>query len=226
MRDRKDSILPWYGYLLLALLVFAIFMFDWVSYYGIASIAEKYQWSPLMDGVVGHTATIVVWGAGSVSVLALLKRKWQVDLWAAGASPGKAGLVFSILCVVVMTAVLWLMNGGVKPLLEYQSAIRRLGSYGWTDFILQNIYYVLEMLVALLMCALGQRAGEILTGKRSFPWGAVILGILWGSVHFFSKNYVVGLVSIGLGFLLGLPYLFLNRNAKLAWLFMCMMFIL
>ncbi len=127
---------------------------------------------------------------------------------------------------LVMTAALWLMNGGVKPILEYQSAIRRLGPHGWIDFILQNIYYAFEMLVALLMCALGQEAGEILTAKKKIPWGGILLGILWGLPHLLSKNLLVGLVSIIIGILLGLPYLLLNKNAKLTWLFMFLMFVL
>lgn len=226
MNVKNPSVLKWYEYLLRIIPVFAIFMFDFVSYMVWGKIVDQYRLSELTKAICAHMSTIFVWIVGGVLILMLFKKKCGIDLLQSQSRPAKRGVILSIICVVVMTVFLYAVSGGVKPVLEYQSAIRRLGSLGWIDFILQNIYYVFEMFMALMMCALGQEAGEALTTRKKVPWGGLVLGIAWGLPHILSKNFVVGLMSVAIGIILGLPYVLLNKNAKLSWIFMFLMFVL
>lgn len=226
MREKKQSTLEWQACLLLVILVFALFMFDFISVSIGTKIAVLYQLSKLTENIGKLMATILVWGIGGWIIITLLKKKSRIDLFEAKSNPTKTGIITSIILVILMTVFMYLTSGGFKPLLEYQSVIRRLGSLGWIAFILQNIYYGLEMFLALLMCAFGQMLGEVLTAKTRLPWGSIVLGILWGLPHILSKNLMLGLMAIAIGIVLGLPYLLLNRNAKLSWIFMFLMFVL
>ena len=180
-----------------------------------------------MTAMAANFTTTLIWIVVSFSILTFANRKWKYNLFQTPENTNKTGVWVSVFLVFVVTAMMFMIWEGFKPWLEYQKKIALLGEFGWISFILQNIYYVFEMLLALIMVAFGQHALDTITLKRNIPWGGFILGVMWGLPHIFTKNMLSGwLFFLVLGVILGLPYILTNRNAKLAWLFMTVMFIL
>ena len=171
--------------------------------------------------------TIFLWGTAIAFLLCILKSKTYLNLFSkAGGGLSQSNTVLCVVIVLCMTAVMWIINGSFKPLKELHWFLGFGNMAGWTGFVLQNTYYVLEMLLALMIVHYGQIAGELLTLKRNIPWGSVLLSLAWGLPHIFTKNLSVGLFSLVFGLALGALYMLTGRNGRKALLYMSLAFIL
>ena len=66
---------------------------------------------------------------------------------------------------------------------EYQNFVQYHGTIGLIPWIFQNIYYVIESMLVVLLLALMQRAGEIWFKNDRFPYGGIGLLLTWGISH-------------------------------------------
>ncbi|MDV0447696.1 hypothetical protein MsAg5_16070 [Methanosarcinaceae archaeon Ag5] len=223
----QESKIKWFWYVFIIGSAFIILFSDVLSAFFWGMLAEQFQLSKLATSCGAHITTIMIWIVGSYLLLNFIHKKFNFNLFKVQTGTTKRGILLCIILVVLVTVFMFVLWGGFKPWLEYQSAITRLGAYGWVDFILQNIYYIFEMLVCLILVAFGQKAGEAATSLNKIPWGGLLLGIIWGLPHALTKgDLTVGLSSFAIGIILGLPYILLNRNAGQTWAFMAFMFIL
>ncbi len=217
----------WYLYGLIVIIAFFIFTMDIVSVLGWEALGEKYQFSPFTILLCTRFTTTIIWCILSLLVLNFSKKKFQFNIFENKSTPSTKSIIICVLLTIIITVVQYILWGGFKPWLEFLGFTKRFNNLGIIGFIAQCIYYIFEMLVALIMVVFGQKAGEVLTKSNKIPWGAIIFGFIWGLPHWLTQgDLVVGIVSIVLGFIIGLPYLLLNRNTKLTWFFMFIMFLL
>jgi len=85
------------------------------------------------------------------------------------------GFIICTILAVVVTALMGVLWGGLKPYLELQAHLRELGGSGSLYFVLQIVYYFFEMFIALMIVVFAQKALELLTLKKKVPWGGIIL---------------------------------------------------
>ena len=224
MKNRTEGIsIKWHWHFLIVVLAIAILLSDFLT---AKAWATQTQLSELMQDACSHLTSSIIWGAGSLLLIYFACRKWGFNIFQKQPKPTNNALVINIFLVVAITAILWLLVGGFKPYMEYLGARERVGDSAWILFITQNIYYVFEMMICLVIIIFAQMAMEALSCAKKVPWGGIVLGLSWGLAHIFSKDLPTGIFALIIGVLLGLPYITLNRNAKLAWLFMFLIFAL
>ncbi|HAV90620.1 MAG TPA: hypothetical protein DCW44_05055 [Eubacterium sp.] len=105
--------------------------------------------------------------------------------------------------------------------------LSELKSRGALLFTFQYIYYLFEVLLVLLIIVFGQMAFEKWFNNNKIPFGGIIVALTWGLGHWVSKgSLATGLYTAVGGFVFGSVYVLTNRNVKLSYLLLCIMFIL
>lgn len=123
-------------------------------------------------------------------------------------------------CALVCLGSTYIDWGGSKFLIEF----RRLGLL---KFTFQYLYYLFEVALFMLIIVYGQKAFEIWFKKPNIPYGGIAVALTWGMGHWLTKGTLAaGLYSAFGGFCFGTVYLLLNRNIKLTYGALCIMFIL
>lgn len=169
--------------------------------------------------------TIILWSISAAYLLWAVRDKIY-PLRSGRTVKREKNTVFCVLIVLSITAVMWILNGQLKPLKELTWFLAFGKTTGWLGFILQNIYYILEMLLALMIVIYSQTAGELLTRRNHIPWGSLFLSLTWGLPHILTKDFSTGIFSLVFGFALGALYPLSGRSGKTALLYMSLAFIL
>jgi hypothetical protein len=177
------------------------------------------QWS-VVQNVVHWVLTCIIWGIVATVLFMVAKKKYSFDLFSKSEKP-KTWQWFAVgLCIVFSLAVSYLDWNGFKVVKEFQF-------YGWIKFIFQYIYYIVETGLVILIIIFGQKAGEILFYKKNIPYGGIVTAITWGLVHTITKGDIMaGITCMISGLLFGVVYLLVNRNIRLAFPILLIMFIL
>ena len=124
-------------------------------------------------------------------------------------------LTGTVLCLIST----WIDWNGSKFLAELKSK----------GFLLpvQYFYYFVEVAMVLLIIVFGQYAFEKWFKNDKIPYGGILVALTWGLGHWLTKGSLgVGIYTAIGGFVFGGAYLLTNRNIKLSYLFLCIMFIL
>jgi len=83
---------------------------------------------------------------------------------------------------------------------------------GVANFGLQYIYYILEGILMIFMIDAFQTAGEEKSNFHWIPWGGIVLAILWGASHYFTKGTSTMIWGIKVGIITGIIYLISKKN--------------
>ncbi len=179
--------------------------------------------------IIHWIVTCSVWGLGAYLVVKECRKKSGLDLIDNlknipifdRENPIKAKQWVMIAAGTVLCLVsTWIDWNGSKVLTEFS---RR----GPLLFTFQYIYYLFEVALVLLIIIFGQMAFEKWSGNNSFPFGGVLVALTWGLGHWLSKgSMATGLYTAAGGFVFGSVYLLTNRNVKLSYILLCIMFIL
>ena len=177
--------------------------------------------------IVHWVVTCTAWGFGGYLVIKECAKKKGVDLID---NIKNTKLISRDIkawqwILIVVGAVLCLMStwidwNGSKVLAEFESR-------GPLLFTFQYIYYLFEVSLVLLIIIFGQMAFEKWFNNNKIPFGGILVALTWGLGHWLSKGSLgAGLYSAAGGFVFGSAYLLTNRNVKLTYLLLCIMFIL
>jgi hypothetical protein len=91
--------------------------------------------------------------------------------------------------------------------------IARWGTmWGWTDTILQYLYYVTEGLAMVWLVDAFDTAGDAACPRFRFPWGALALSLLWGGGHYFTKDVATAVYAMTAGLAIGGMYFFSGKR--------------
>ncbi len=164
--------------------------------------------------------TCLTWGLVAFYLIRTSSRKYGFPLFQQ-APPMKVWQWISVSGTVIFSLLMSYMSwDGFKIWMEFQKK-------GPLLFLFQYIYYAFETVLFMLIIVFGQKALEIWTGNRKFPYGGIICGLTWGLAHILTKGSIwIGLEGLILGFMLGAAYLLVNRDIKKTYLVFLLMFVL
>lgn len=72
----------------------------------------------------------------------------------------------------------------------------------------------------------GQMFFESIFENPNIPYGGILVAITWGIGHFFTKDFMTGILSALVGFAFGSVFLLTNCNFVLTYIFIWIMFVL
>jgi len=210
-----------WNWLLLALLAFAGLGLEVILAFVIEPLiygVQMGQWNTVQN-IVHWVMTCALWGIVCVLLLRWSKKKYDFDLMAPGAKvkPWQWAVIGAL--VVFSLVISYIDWNGSKVLKEF-------AYNGWLKFIFQYIYYVFETALVALIIIFGQLAFEKWIGKKNIPYGGIILAMTWGIGHFFTKDYVTGILCMISGLAFGSIYLLAGRDIKKTYPIMFAMFVL
>ena len=208
------------GFILLALLAFLGLCAEFVL-----MLIEQHvngmdiaQWS--VSQLIQHWQIIIpVWLIVSVVVILLSKILCSFNVFEPHSTPSGWQLILGIVLPVIFAVVVSIIGGG-------PGFVRTLKAASLTFFTLQNIYYLLEMLLSGLIISLSQQAITDSSGKRNmFPWGGLVLGLTWGLGHYITKGDVsIALIAFVIAIFFGLIFNLTGKDLKKAWPLMYLVF--
>ena len=208
------------GFILLALLAFLGLCAEFVL-----MLIEQHvngmdiaQWS--VSQLIQHWQIIIpVWLIVSVVVILLSKILCSFNVFEPHSTPSGWQLILGIVLPVIFAVVVSIIGGG-------PGFVRTFKAASLTFFTLQNIYYLLEMLLSGLIISLSQQAITDSSGKRNmFPWGGLVLGLTWGLGHYITKGDVsIALIAFVLAIFFGLIFNLTGKDLKKAWPLMYLVF--
>ena len=181
---------------------------------------QVFSWPVNWYGAIFHwSVTMLIWGAGALGVYAWVKKRgvfselirFDFD------QQDSLLLLVGLLFVIVYQVVYSRLSGLAIPQIwrEYQGFQNMYGGQAWIVSIFQNLYYLVEFALVVLMIAFFQRAGEMWTKLNWFPWGALGLGLTWGMIHMVTNpqgalGVIVWAVFLGILFNLAKKSFFLT----------------
>ncbi len=155
------------------------------------SMAELGNWPTNWYGAIAHwIITIVVWSIGVLIYVRWAKNKGVLPELISFEFNGKvAMLTVAAVAVVVVTSLIQsqIYEISIPQLFrEYRGFRNMYGDHALIVTIFQNIYYVFEMFLVLIMVVFFQRAGELWFRSSKVPWSSIGLMMTWGAIHFLS----------------------------------------
>lgn len=206
-------------YLSLALCAFAGLGLEAVLAFGVEPMlygCGMGEWSTVQC-ILHWVMTCALWGA--VIVWLVKRAKLGLDLMQKGQPMSAARWALVGLCVAFSLVTSYLDWKGFKVVREFRAN-------GWLKFIFQYIYYAFETGLVALIIVFGQKAFEGWFGHDRVPYGGILAALTWGLAHILTKgSLATGLLCALSGFLFGVSYLLVNRDFKLTYLVVFVMFV-
>ena len=214
-------------YLLIALIIFSFLGLEFPVYFISRLVdgrtaSQAFSWPVNWFGAIFHwTVTVILWAAGA----------WMVYLWAK-----RKGVQADVLRVNINQRDLVLLAIGVAFVIVYELVYTRLtglripqiwreylgfqsmyGSQAWVVSLFQNLYYMMEFVMVVLMLAFFQRAGELWSKLTWFPWGGIGIALTWGMIHLVTNPQgALGVIVWSL--VLGILFLFSKKSFFTTWI--------
>ncbi len=173
-----------------------------------------------MQHIFHWIITCAIWGAIATWLVLDIKKKCGWDMMKKGEQVKVWQWIvigLGCICSIWIASMNW---DGLKIVEEFKSR-------GPLLFTFQYIYYAFETILFMLIIVFGQKACELWFKRTKIPYGGIICGLTWGLAHIFTKGSVaIGLMGLGLGFLMGAAYLLTNRDIKKTYVVLFIMFAL
>lgn len=231
LTKNKNRFFQGLDFLSYGLEIFAFIGFELLLAYGIEFNLYGYSdWRDYtnLQTIVHWVLTCSVWMFGIWYVVREAAKKSDVDLFknfkennlrkgAKEMSLLQWGLLITgtVLCLIST----WIDWNGSKVVTEFL--------HRGVLFPFQYFYYLVEVAMVLLIIVFGQYAFEKWFKNDKIPYGGILVALTWGLGHWLTKGSLgVGIYTAIGGFVFGGAYLLTNRNIKLSYLFLCIMFIL
>ncbi|MFU8827589.1 MAG: hypothetical protein ACNA70_08890 [Brevefilum sp.] len=150
--------------------------------------SQVFSWPVNWYGAVFHwVLTMAVWMAGAYLIYRWVSKQGTMPdlmrfnftrrdgMWLA------VGLIFLILIESTLSRI----SAVALPQIwrEYCGFQNMYGQQAWIVSIFQNLYYLVEFVLVVMMVAFFQFGGELWFKARWFPWGGIGLALTWGSIH-------------------------------------------
>ncbi len=172
-------------FLILGMDMFVMILDQWL--WGDMFNLNDFFTSPWYVLVVHWSIVIVLWVVGAAILLAWLRKREMFEKvislrWSSDVVP--LLIVAFVMSFLFALVDVWL-NGESIPQIyrEYQNFRLEHGSMSAWVALVQNIYYIVEAVLVVLLVALMQRAGELWFKKPNLPYGGIGLMLTWGLGH-------------------------------------------
>jgi hypothetical protein len=231
----KNSVVKPISYLLISLIIFSLLGLEFLVFFfsrlvdGRAA-SQVFSWPVNWYGAIFHwTVTIILWAAGAWMIYAWAKRKGvRSDVFRVNINQRDVVLLaIGVAFVIVYELVYSRLTGLRIPQIwrEYQGFQSMYGSQAWIVSLFQNLYYLMEFVMVVLMIAFFQRAGELWSKLSWFPWGGIGLGLTWGMIHLVTNPQGAVWVIV-FGVMLGIFFVLSRKSFLVAWILGVLAFIL
>ncbi|MGL5254001.1 MAG: hypothetical protein ACRC9L_03170 [Brevinema sp.] len=151
-----------------------------------------------------------------VFLMSLSKKKYHFDILKLNEVPNVKQWILALIIVIIAITVTTIVWGGLKPIKEYRSI---------TESVFQNVYYLFETALILLTIIFGQKFGEMIVKKYTFPFGGLFLALTWGLIHILLQGPMTGLYAFAMSLLYGTVYVLLQKNFKYSYILIAIIFI-
>ena len=208
---KTNSAIDYMGYALYAfggLGIEILLMMIETSIYGHSSNT----WSTT-EHILHWTITSFIWAGLGIMLVKQLTAIQKKEI-------KRNNIILSSIIVIISIAFTSVVWNGFKPIIE-------LSNLGIVKFIIQYAYYAFESLLMLLIIAHGQEAFEKWFYKNNWiPFGGGFLAITWGLIHILTQGVSTGLYAVVQSFLFGSVYLILNKDYKISYIAIAIMFMI
>lgn len=209
------------SYILLALGAALGLMLEVVLGYGIEPVlygSQIKEWSE-MQFIIHWIIICVIWGVICFLLVRSAKKRYGFDLFAKGEKVKAWQWILIAALIVLSLAVSYRDWNGSKVLAEFQ----RLGI---VRFAFQYLYYFFEMGLVTLILVFGQKACEKWFKRADIPYGGIVIALTWGIGHFFTQDFLTGILCAISGLAYGSIYLLVNRDIYKTYMILWIMFVL
>lgn len=209
------------GLLLLALVTFAVLMIELLLAKIIEPAIFRKQMNEWSDSqrIVHWIITSCIWIVLSLFTIRYARNNYQIDFLQKTQPMALWQILLIAFLMIIKFYVSYKSWEGFKVLKEFNNL-------GMPKFVFQYIYYCAEVLLVTLILMFGQLFFEKLFNNSNIPYGGILLAITWGIGHFFTKDYMTGILSTLVGFAFGSVYLLTNHNFVLTYILVWIMFVL
>ena len=207
--------------LLMVLIAFAGLGFEAVLAFMIEPLlygCDMKSWS-VTQNVIHWILTCIVWGLTGFLVIRLAKRFEDFDIFKKGKKMKRWQWLLVILIIIFSLIISYIDWNGSKVLKEFNAN-------GPVKFVFQYIYYCFEVVLVTLILIFGQLAFEKWFKRKNIPYGGIVVALTWGIAHIFTKNLYVGIITMISGLVFGSVYLLTNRDIKISYVILWLMFVL
>ncbi len=184
-------------YIISALLVFGLLGSEFLVFFidrlvDGRDMNQLFSWPIHWYGAVFHwIITIIIWGIGSILLIILANRK-KVFSQLINFKLDRRAIFLLVLgagFAVIYSLIQSMITGSPIPQVynEYLGFKKMYGDYALLVSLFQNVYYIFEFILVVIMITCFQKAGEIWFKVSNFPWGSIGLMITWGSIHFLTN---------------------------------------
>jgi len=208
-------------YLAMALLAFAGIGLEVILAFGLEPVlygAELKDWT-VSQNIIHWILTCILWGASAFGVITLAKKKGDFDIFQKGEKVELWKWIVIILIIIGSLVISYIDWKGFKVVKEFRAN-------GSLKFVFQYIYYIFEVLLVTLILVFSQKAFEEWFKNPYIPYGGIIVALTWGIGHFFTKDFMTGIITMLSGLAFGSVYLLVNRDIKKAYIILWLIFVL
>lgn len=198
---------------------YALYAFGGLGMELLVMMAETYLYGqapetwPAQKQIIHWLATCCIWGCFGIALAKQLPAVPKNKI----TRKKLAATIPAVILSVIYTSLAW---KGFKPAIEFSNL-------GLGKFSAQYIYYAFESLLVMLIIAHGQEAMENrFYNTRYIPFGGIFLAATWGLVHILTQGISTGIFSVIQAMLFGSVYVILNKNHKISYVAIALMFML
>ena len=228
-KELKEKASPYLGMALLPFVFLGLellVLFIESLFYGTMDFTEVIDHHGVFASLIHWGATCLVWVTGAWFLYFLSKRKGYNIFENNSKAPPMNWIIVSALLVLSIIASYLTLDMRFKPVAEFAEMINRFGNQATLAFIGQYIYYIVESALFLTIVVFGQKFGEIIIKKTNIPWGGILCGLTWGLGHILTQDVFTGIYAAAGSIAYGVVYLLLNRNVRLTYPVIALMFML
>lgn len=216
----KEKKITGFDYLWVALYACAVFAFELLVSVIERKMGVDFSAATTTQMICHWVITAVAWSLLGLLVLWIGKKTTEFNIFEKTAPLERKQYVLVLLCFVISITAKCFDWGGYKPYVEFMN----LGAPG---FIFQYIYYIAEGFLISIVIVYGQKACEKWFHNDKIPFGGIVLGLVWGLAHIFTKGSIlIGLLAAFGAFVMGASYVFVNKDYRKALPIMILLFML
>lgn len=174
----------------------------------------------VIQNILHWSFTCILWLLIAAALIHTARKKYEFDIFQPTERIKTWQWLAIVACIVFSLIVSYIDWNGSKVVKEYLY-------HGLPKFIFQYLYYLVETILVSLIIIFAQKACECRFLNPNIPYGGMITALTWGLVHILTKGSIItGIICALGGFLFGLVYLLTNRNIRIAFPILFIMFVL
>lgn len=221
-----DNNVKWRKYLGLSLLLFAAFLLEYVALFVIEMLIMRMNiWDYTANQrSVHHLIMVIIWTLYLCFIIFYSRKHYDFPQKKEKTNISTKNWVVAASCLIfckIMTFIDW----------HTLKIIGELQGKSVFQFILQYLYYIVEVGIVLLIIIYGQKAFDVRRNRESdFPFGGIVLAATWGIFHFVSRGVGIevwnGISCAIFSILGGIMYLRLEKDLLYSYIFIAIGYLL